>query len=385
MPGRCKKTEYVTGTFQNVEDANQEETPLIGSTSHAKSHLHRWWKLLPTFRSILSFCILTLVVVFYLTYVVKPRLWKAVWCSIVNNLIPPTHPDCPIPAYARWCRTWSGLDMSCMHDDIVCDSICNWGYWEFESIASMGFPHVPAGGVVDVGANVGWYSFLFASAGHTVYAFEALASNVALMKGSLCANPSLPGRIEIHEVALGEKAGGKCEIYSSERNLGDGALCCNMDNCPMFWNSFYHHRQSVVLSTLDNELLKSGILDKPLAFMKVDVEGLECEVLQGAHQTLESLGPQYLMSEIWNREEGCSVGGFLSMLRSNGYKVVIGRSLGFPAAFTDTADTTSVADDGPHNAFAERFPWPALKQSLLENMGHSTHPNILMRRPGKID
>jgi len=378
MPGIRKKFNAPVG---QQSDAPKENMPLLASSSQGNNtdkYFHRWWKTQPWPLSMLIFC--ALVAVLGLACVVEPGLWKAAWYFLWNSLLPPTHPECTLPVSARWCRTRPGVDLACLHDDIVCDSICNWGYWEFDSIASMRFPYAPEGDVVDVGANVGWYSFLFASAGHTVHAFEALTSNVALLQASLCANPSLPGRIEIHQVALSDRVGGKCEVYSSERNVGDGALCCDMDNCQMSWNTMYRHRQSVLLSTLDSELLKSGIINRPLAFLKVDVEGLECKVFQGARETLAVLGPQYLMTEIWSTETGCSPSDFVAMLRNNKYKMVIGRSLGFPAASTDSVGLAILADNGPHNVFAQRFPWPVSKLSLLDETEQRRYPNAKLMR-----
>lgn len=382
MLGKRSKVDNPQGEAQLQE----ETTPLLVSSFVGETlskRVYHWWLTQPAAPGILALCALIIFSAF--TYAVEPCRWKAPWYLVTNTFFPPTHPECSVPASTRWCRSQPGVDIACLQDDIVCDSICNWGYWEFASIAAMGFPQTPQGNVVDVGANVGWYTFLFAQAGHTVHAFEALSSNVALLRGSLCANPSLPGRVEIHEVALSEIAGGKCEVFSSVRNVGDGSLCCDMNNCEMYWNKLYRHRQSVQVSTLDSELLKSRILDKPLAFLKVDVEGLECEVLRGARQTLAQLAPQYLMSEIWDEEAKCPPGDFLRMLHDNKYKMVIGRSLGFPAAVTDTADRHILQDHGPHNLFAQRFPWPVSKQSLLQERSteRKMHPEteIIARVP----
>lgn len=253
-----------------------------------------------------------------------------------NRLFPPIHSSCPLPEKTRWCRTRGGFDIACMRDDIVCNNICTWGYWEYPSMKSMGFPKAPEGVIVDVGANVGWYSLLFANAGYHVHAFEALPSNVQLLNASICANPDMKGHVQVHTVALAAAPIGSCRVFSGTGNLGNGTLCCPGHECPFEANPFYEMRKDKVMtSTLDAELRQ---LNMPIGFMKMDVEGYECQVSKGGNETFARTPPQYVMSEIWNDEVGCGASAYLALLRSLGYSISSKKSAkGFLASNLDAA------------------------------------------------
>lgn len=211
---------------------------------------------------------------------------------------------------------------------------------------SMAFPYRPQGAVVDVGANVGWYSFLFAHAGYVVHSFEALPSNVQLLNASMCANPKLAENVKVHTTALSAAPVGNCKVYSSKRNIGNGTLCCPGERCPYEGHPMYDMRQEVSTSTLDDALSK---IEQRIGFIKIDVEGYECRVLQGGAKTFARTPPRFLMSEIWSDEVGCSAADYLSLLRKLGYAVGLNKTIssGFLASESDTAsakDFDHIAD-----------------------------------------
>lgn len=82
---------------------------------------------------------------------------------------------------------------------------------------------------VDVGANVGWFALNAAAAGARVAAFEAMASNAALLRASLCANPWLMARTALYATGLGARC--VC-VLSAWRLVSqyELMLCC-VANC----------------------------------------------------------------------------------------------------------------------------------------------------------
>jgi FkbM family methyltransferase len=82
--------------------------------------------------------------------------------------------------------------------------------------------------MVDIGANVGWFSLNAAAAGGRVVAFEAMPSNIALLRRSFCANPWLAERIALFGTGLGSKRS-TCGIISGLNNKGDGHTVCSDD------------------------------------------------------------------------------------------------------------------------------------------------------------
>ncbi len=121
--------------------------------------------------------------------------------------------------------------------------------------------------VVDVGANLGYYALLFADAvGGTgrVESFEPVPENLALLRQTLAAS-GVP-QVRLHEMALG-KAAGTVRI-AAEINGRIGA-----DG---------HHE--VRIDRLDAVIAaQDGAVD----LVKVDVDGYEGHVLEGAEGLLE--------------------------------------------------------------------------------------------------
>ena len=76
------------------------------------------------------------------------------------------------------------------------------------------------GGVfLDVGANLGYYSVLFASRGWRVVAVEPMARNRAALRASLCLNPHLTASVSLHSRALvsPSQSGLRCVARSDPR------------------------------------------------------------------------------------------------------------------------------------------------------------------------
>jgi len=115
---------------------------------------------------------------------------------------------CALPDGARWCTARSGVKTWQMAvyagPDPVSNTICSSGSWEFPTPALMG---VTSGTqLVDIGANIGWYSQMFAQNGFKVLAIEPMTANRALMAATACANPEMASRITVVAVALSDKA-----------------------------------------------------------------------------------------------------------------------------------------------------------------------------------
>ncbi|WIA15478.1 hypothetical protein OEZ85_002118 [Tetradesmus obliquus] len=174
---------------------------------------------------------------------------------------------------------------------------------------------------VDIGANVGVFSVSAAAAGARVAAFEAMPSNVALLRRSLCSTPWLAQKMALFGTGLGTKSA-KCVIISDTVNRGDGHTVCDRDPQTAVmeagWsnNHTYEVRGEMTVRRLDT------LLAEDVQVMKIDVEGFELEVLQGAQGLLQQHNVWYIMAE-------CNVGiigrdgqhRFLRFLESMGYYI----------------------------------------------------------------
>lgn len=225
----------------------------------------------------------------------------------VSGNAPNTDVSCPLPDGAKWCNALTNgkvrrLAVYALYDPvsaIICDS----GRWEFDSVAQMDV-HEPGVGktFLDIGANIGWYSVLFADAGYKVLSVEPMTANRQMLQATLCANPDLSSKIQIIPLALARKPthqGQLCDIYSATINLGDGLLVCPGEEerkNDVVNNPDFHHewRESISTMSLDQWMDSKG--SPQVDVIKMDVEGYECKALEGALQTFYK--PKYIMVEV---------------------------------------------------------------------------------------
>lgn len=257
--------------------------------------------------------------------------------------------SCPLPAAAKWCSL-HGMQMACYENgDIVCNAICSSGDWENVGRFAPLFRDLEGKTMVDIGANVGTYSFIAAQQGMTVEAFEAMPSNHALIEATLCRNPGL--RVKLHKVALSDSPEQKCYIVSGSDNVGDGILCCGKseDECT---GPNYKSRSAVTTSTLTDIIAvrkTEGI--PPIAYVKMDVEGAEYRVLKGSPDFLTSEHPQFIQSEVWRSLQDSTPEDYLGMFKKAGYAVSHGffdknKHDGFGCKTECTIDEVFMMDPG---------------------------------------
>jgi len=143
------------------------------------------------------------------------------------------------------------------------------GLCEFEEMSFVAHYLRPDDLFIDVGANVGAYTVLASAiAGANSISFEPSPSTFRFLLGTVQLN-KLQDKVATHNLALGSKKG---SLQFTE-TLGTENHLCLDDN--------QGQGIRVEVSTLDH-ILK----DKNPAFIKIDVEGFEPEVLAGAHDTL---------------------------------------------------------------------------------------------------
>lgn len=127
--------------------------------------------------------------------------------------------------------------------------------------------------VIDVGANSGLFSCIAAAAGNAVFAFEPLPQNLRILAQTVERN-GLASAIEIYPIAVSDRCGvamfyGKGQGASLVKGWADQP-CYDAIHVPT--------------NTLDRLLVKR--LEGQRLFIKLDVEGAELAVLEGARQLL---------------------------------------------------------------------------------------------------
>lgn len=173
--------------------------------------------------------------------------------------------------------------------------------------------------VVDVGANVGLYSHLFAWAvgpGGRVTAFEPDPVLCAAAETSIRANRL--SNITVHRIALGDKPG--CgHLNRGFFNSGDNRLMADGQG-PVEANAI-----DAQVCALDDVLD-----DGPVDFVKIDVQGGEVNVLRGMAKTIEANPRLQLFVELWPfglRAAGTSTQELFDLVAAYGFKAdLVGHS-----------------------------------------------------------
>lgn len=158
---------------------------------------------------------------------------------------------------------------------------------------------------IDIGANIGNHSVFFATqVVDYVLAFEPNPAVLPILKENLTENVN---NCSVFEVGLGDKPG-YAEVsipLGCEDNVGMAMLSESASG-------------TLEIKTLDNVLLEWADKNKvfTISFLKIDVEGMEPSVLQGALETIEKYKP-HLFVEAPSSDELAKI---LKILSPMGYE-----------------------------------------------------------------
>jgi FkbM family methyltransferase len=153
------------------------------------------------------------------------------------------------------------------------------GLPEFESMAFVAHFLRPGDMFYDIGANIGAYSLLASGiAGADSMAFEPEPKTATLLRKNIALN-KLETKIEVQQMGIG--AANKPAFLTTNKGIQNHIA-----------SSKYGHGVDISMATLDDfEKIKSPIL------IKLDVEGFETAVVNGATLTLQTPQIQSLIIE----------------------------------------------------------------------------------------
>jgi FkbM family methyltransferase len=177
----------------------------------------------------------------------------------------------------------------------------------------------PGDTVFDIGANIGAHTLGMAQSvgpAGKVFAFEPTDFAFEKLKRNLALNPQLQARTSAHQILLAATSSAALDpqIYASWPLKTDDAV-------------HPKHRGRLVttanatIDTLDDFVEREGITR--LDLIKIDVDGHEFPVLQGAVRTLTKFHPTLVMemSPYVHAEHNKSFGDFVALLRDAGYSL----------------------------------------------------------------
>eukprot|EP00908_Phaeocystis_cordata_P000218 Transcript_10223.p1 GENE.Transcript_10223~~Transcript_10223.p1 ORF type:complete len:394 (-),score=113.99 Transcript_10223:15-1151(-) len=105
-----------------------------------------------------------------------------------------------------------------------------WGRSGFREIEKA-LDVLNAQALIDVGANLGWYSFAFATRGRKALMIEPFGPNVDLLNTSFCLNPARERYIGLMPIGL-DNSSRRCDLYqlADGPTYGDAQAVCDRKN-----------------------------------------------------------------------------------------------------------------------------------------------------------
>lgn len=162
------------------------------------------------------------------------------------------------------------------------------GSWENHLTTYIQYFVRPGSVCIDVGANVGFHTIaMAASCGQQgrVYAFEPDTRSFPRLIDNINLNPSLKPQIVPEKLGVSNKKG-NLKLFASGELSGNAYMAEEQNE--NYWNSGGPEDFELCIVTPLDEYLHEG---EKVDFMKIDVEGMELEVLQGARKTIMSHKP----------------------------------------------------------------------------------------------
>ena len=186
---------------------------------------------------------------------------------------------------------------------------------------------------VDIGANCGLYTRQLARCSSKVLAFEPARQMANLLRRTVASN------VEVHEIALSDRDG----VATLSVPLGGGQPVHSLASIEDRESDGPHATEEVRTARLDS------LVQEPVAFVKIDVEGHELRVLNGATGLLDRSRPIFLVESEERHRPGTTASVF-EFFASRGYDgfFVLGDAIKPVSEFEPEAlqDTDALVADG---------------------------------------
>ena len=214
----------------------------------------------------------------------------------------------------KWVMTeFKGFDIWVnLADSYISFGVLN-DFWEDDEVAFMLSCLRPGDGVIDAGANIGVFTVQAAArvgAGGRVYAFEPMTKTHDRLVRTVKAN-GFEDRCVVHNAGLGAMQG-TGSFHLSEHVTNPGSSFVSMDAAT---------GDRIAIVPID-----SIAYDRPIRFLKMDVEGFEPHVIAGAEATIRRFRP-VILTEFFPRAlrtiGGSSAQRYVGQLEELGYSMTL--------------------------------------------------------------
>jgi len=198
-------------------------------------------------------------------------------------------------------------------DKTHCETLYTRGAWEEAETSFLKRIIKDGMVVVDVGANVGYYTLLasdYVGKNGRVFAFEPDPSRYELLVRNIRVNQC--NNVELIQKAVSNRGGHSRLFYGLSKNKGDQRLY-----------SFLDSRESVEVETIRLDDFFNQI-NLPVHVVKMDIQGFEYAALEGMSGVINKNRDLTLISEYFPEgmsEAGSSPQKFLDELVRNGFRL----------------------------------------------------------------
>jgi FkbM family methyltransferase len=168
-------------------------------------------------------------------------------------------------------------------DDAIMKFHYQGAFYETEELDLIKRHYTRGGTFVDIGANIGNHAIYVSrfTKAPRIVVFEPNPAAISILRKNLALNPCTNIDTAFLGVALGARKGRLRPETPDTNNLG---------------GTCYHEDDLGGVQAVDGDAL---LLDEPIGFMKIDVEGMEIEILSGLHETIRRWRPTIFI-EVWD-------------------------------------------------------------------------------------
>jgi FkbM family methyltransferase len=186
--------------------------------------------------------------------------------------------------------------------------------WEINDTRYLEGNLFPDSIFIDIGANIGYYTILssrLVGAHGTVFSFEPNQHNFQMLAKSVALNRC--ENVTAHQLALGE-TDKRQWLYKSSSNYGDHRFAIH---------EFEKNREKEMVSIMRLDSFLNALPAEKKIAIKMDVQGLETQVIRGMKRLLDERDVYLVMAEYCPRLislSGDDPGDMLELLRNAGFQ-----------------------------------------------------------------
>ena len=172
--------------------------------------------------------------------------------------------------------------------------------------------------VIDIGGNVGWYTYYLGKWGYKIISFEASKINSYILYKNYCLNKDVNVTIIPKGLNEEEKI---CQLQTQNNNFGNGMIVCEKKykNIYKFTGDIYNN---IIMTKLSNYF--KFLSKKNVALMKLDIEGFEPKAIYGGKELITKYHTPFVVSELavdLSYAFGTNKLEFFQFFEDNGYKI----------------------------------------------------------------